>query len=182
MSQTIDGQRGTINVTIVNKRDGSQSTEYTLQVIEADRYLLMKLEGEDLDTLQAYNNHPVRVWGVVKHYEAEIGWEIPVVDVERYEILYPNQHFQILRGTQSIITEQDKTITLFTTEDGQTYAQADSFGGLIGNEGDPILVEALIIPDETIAGYPVLQVVSASMAINPKSGEPVEMKTTADQP
>ena len=43
-------------------------------------------------------------------------------------------------------------------------------------------MEALLLPDERIAGYPVLQVVSASMAINPKSGEPVEMEVTANKP
>jgi LysM repeat protein len=182
VGQTIDGQRGTIMVTIVNKLDGSQRVEYTFQVIDTDQYSLMRLEGNDLEALQDYNNHPVRVWGVVDRYEAEIGWEIPVVNVERYEILYPDQHFEILKGTQSIIDVQDKSLTLFTTEDGQTYAQADSFGGLIGNEGDQILVEALVIPDESIAGYPVIQVVSASMAINPKSGEPVEMQVNADKP
>jgi hypothetical protein len=43
-------------------------------------------------------------------------------------------------------------------------------------------MEALLLPNETIAGYPVLQAVSISMAINPKSGEPVEMEATANQP
>ena len=182
VGQTIDGQRGTITVTIVNKLDGTQSVEYTLQEVEADQYILMKLEGNNLEALQDYNNHPTLIWGVVDHYEPQVGWKIPVVNVERYEILYPDQHFQILRGTQKVSTIQDETVTLFTTEDGQTYAQANTFNGLVGNEGDQVLVEALVIPDETIAGYPVLQVVNASMAINPKSGQPIEMQATADQP
>ena len=107
---------------------------------------------------------------------------MPVVNVERFEIPYPDLQYQIFKGTQSITTVQGDTITLFTTEDGQTYAQANGYGGLIGHEGDQVLMEALVLPDETIAGYPVLQVVSASMAINPKNGQPVEMQVTANQP
>jgi hypothetical protein len=107
---------------------------------------------------------------------------IPVVNVERFEIPYPDLQYQIFKGTESITTVQGETITLFTTEDGQTYAQANGYGGLIGHEGDQVLMEALVLPDETIAGYPVLQVVRASMAINPKNGQPVEMQVTANQP
>jgi LysM repeat protein len=182
IGQTIDGQRGTITVTIVNKLDGSQQVEYTFQVIEENQYMLAKLEGNDLEALQAYNNHPIRVWGVIDHFEANVGWEMPVVNVERYEILYPDQHFKVFKGTQSVTTVEGQSVTLFTTDEGQVYAQPDTYAGIIGNEGDPILVEALVIPDETIAGYPILQIASASMAINPKSGQPAEMQVTADQP
>ena len=182
IGQAIDGLQGTITITIVNQLDGTQRFDYTFHAVDADQYFLAKLDGNNLEALQAYNNHPVKIWGTVDHYEKEFGMNTPVVNVERYEILYPDQHFQILRGTQSIVTIEDKTITLFTTDDGQTYAQADEFNGLIGNEGDQILIEALVIPDENIAGYPVVQVASASMAINPKNGEPVEMEVTADQP
>jgi LysM repeat protein len=182
VGQKLDGQRGTVTVTIINKLDGSQQIEYTFQVVEEDRYMLAKLEGDNLEALQAYNNHPIKVWGIIDRLEAKVGWEMPVIKVERYEILYPDQHFKILKGTQSITTDQGKSVTLFTTDDGQTYAQADTFAGLVGNEGDQVLLEALVIPDETIAGYPVLQVASASMAINPKNGQPVEMQPTADQP
>jgi LysM repeat protein len=182
VGQTLDGQRGTVTVTIINKLDGSQQVEYTFQVIDKEQYMLAKLEGDNLEALQAYNNHPIKVWGVIDRFEANIGWETPVIKVESCEILYPDQHFQILKGTQSITTDQGKSVTLFTTDDGQTYAQADTFAGLVGNEGDQVLLEALVIPDETIAGYPVLQVASASMAISPKNGQPVELESTADQP
>jgi LysM repeat protein len=182
LGQTIEAQRGTLTVTIVNLLAGGQRVEYTFQSIEEDQYLWMRLEGNDLDALQAANNRPVKVWGTVDRYINERGIETPVLNVERYEILYPDQKFQILKGTQSIINDQGKSITLFTTDDGQTYAQPDTFAGLIGTEGDQILIEALVIPDETLAGHPVLQIYSASMAINPKSGQPVEMEATADQP
>lgn len=182
IGQEIVGQRGTLTVTIFNQLNGGQRIEYTFQTIEEKQFLRMKLEGKDMDALQEANNRPIKVWGTIDHYQKEHGMDTPILFVERFEILYPEQQFQILKGTQSIIDVQGKSITLFTTNDGQTYAQPDTFAGLIGNEGDQVLVETLILPDETIAGYPVLQIASASMAINPKSGEPVDMEVTADQP
>ena len=183
IGQRLDGQRGTLTVTITNKLDGSQSVDYRLQVEEREnRYQLMRLEGNGLDEFQTRNNLPIDVWGTIERYNTDLGMRIPVVNVERFEIPYPDLEYQIFKGTQSLTTVQDETITLFTTEDGQTYAQANGYGGLIGNEGDQVMMEALLLPDETMAGYPVLQVISASMAINPKSGEPVEMEVTANQP
>ena len=183
IGQTLEGLRGTLTVTITNKQDGGQSVDYRLQVEEREnRYQLMKLEGNGFDELQTRNNLPIDIWGTVERFDTDLGMSIPVVNVERFEIPYPDLQYQIYKGTQSITTVQGETITLFTTEDGQTYAQANAYGGIVGNEGDPLLMEALELPNETIAGYPVLQAVSISMAINPKSGEPVEMESSANQP
>jgi hypothetical protein len=180
--EALDGQRGTLMVTIVNKIDGSQTTNYIL-LIDSEQIPLVKLEGSDLDTLQSYNNLPVDVWGSVDRYETVIGWgEVPVVTVERFEIPYPDLQFQILQGVLSYIDFQGESIALLTTSDGQTYARPGPPGSLPGREGDQIQVEALVMPDETIAGYPVMQVRGASLAINPKTGQPVEMQITADQP
>ena len=183
VGQRIDSQRGMLTVTITNKLDGSQSVDYRLQVEEREnRYQIMKLEGDGLDELQTRNNLPIDIWGTVERYDTDLGMSIPVVNVERFEIPYPDLQYQIFKGTQSIITVQGETITLFTTEDGQTYAQANGYGDLIGHEGDQVLMEAVVLPDETIADYPVLQVVSASMAVNPKNGQPVEFEVTANKP
>ncbi len=183
VGQTLDGQRGMLTVTITNKLDGSQSVDYRLQIEDTgSRYQLMRLEGSALEELQTHNNLPIDIWGTIERYDTDLGMSIPVVNVERFEIPYPDLQYQIFKGTQSITTVQGETITLFTTEDGQTYAQSNGYGGLIGHAGDQILIEALVLPDKTIDGYPVLQVVSASMAINPKSGEPVVMQVTANQP
>jgi LysM repeat protein len=183
VGQYFDGQRGTLTVTITKKQDGSQSVDYRLQIEEGEnRFQLLKLEENDLEELQTHNNLPIDIWGTVERYDTDLGMKVPVVSVERFEIPYPDLQFQIFKGTQSLTTVQGETITLFTTEEGQTYAQANAYGGIIGNEGDLLLMEALILPDETIAGYPVLQAISISMAINPKSGEPVEMEVTAHKP
>jgi LysM repeat protein len=183
IGQKLDGQRGTLTVTIINKQDGSQDVDYRLQVENREiQYQLMRLEGEALDELQTRNNLPIDIWGAVERYDTDLGMRIPVINVERFEIPYPDLQYQIYKGTQSITTLQGETIILFTTEDGQTYAQENAYGGIVGHEGDPLLMEALALPNETIAGYPVLQAISISMAINPKSGEPVEMEATANQP
>jgi LysM repeat protein len=183
VGQTFDGQRGMLLVTITNKLDGSQSVDFKLQIGEREnQFQLMKLEGNGLGDLQNHNNLPIDIWGTVKRLDTDHGMSIPVINVERFEIPYPDLTYQIFKGTQSIATEQGETVMLFTTQDGQTYAQTNAYGGLVGNEGDQLLMEALVLPDEIIAGYPVLQAVSISMAINPKSGEPVEMEATANQP
>jgi hypothetical protein len=52
---------------------------------------------------------------------------------------------------------------------------------ILGVEGDEILLEALVIPDESLSGYPVLRVFSSAMAISPKNCEAVELTVTADQ-
>ena len=83
---------------------------------------------------------------------------------------------------------QGQSVITFTTPDGKTYVQTTPSGepteehGIIGTPGDQILVEALIIPDETFGDYPTLRVFSASMAINPKSGQSQEMEVMANQP
>ena len=69
---------------------------------------------------------------------------------------------------------------------GKTYVQQTPGGTVdrseIGHEGDPVLIEALVIPGESVAGYPTVLVFSAQMAISPKSGQPTGLTITADQP
>ncbi|MFL7871323.1 MAG: LysM peptidoglycan-binding domain-containing protein, partial [Anaerolineales bacterium] len=87
IGQRLDGQRGTLTVTITNKLDGSQSVDYRLQVEEREnRYQLMRLEGNGLDELQTRNNLPIDVWGTIERYDTDLGMRIPVVNVERFEI------------------------------------------------------------------------------------------------
>ena len=182
IGQKLEGQRGELLVNIVNKLDGSQEVDYALLVL-SDQFSLVKLEGENLEPLQSYPHRPVEVWGTIDRYETVIGWgEMPILAVDRYEIPYPDLQFQILQGTLSYISSQGESIALLTTSDGQIYAHRSSPGGLPGQEGDQIQVEALVSPDETIAGYPSIQVFGASLAINPKNGQPIEMQITADQP
>ena len=93
--------------------------------------------------------------------------------------------FQVLKGTQKIVQLEGQPATLFTTDAGKTYVQQTPNGTVdqseIGHEGDPVLIEALVIPGESLVGYPAVLVFSAQMAISPKSGQPTELTITADQ-
>ena len=179
LSEKVEGLRGIMNITIYKQADGSQRVEYGFMV-NTYPYPYLLLEGENLEELQAYQNKPVEVWGTM-----EVREEGSTIKVERYEIPFPDLQFQILRGAQSSATIEDQPAVLFTTDDGQTYVQFYPGGGVDGNllskPDDVILLEALIIPDETFGGYPVLRFFSAAMEISPKSGKVVELEISADQ-
>jgi len=158
--------------------------EYGFVTINPYPYLL--LEGENLDALQAYQNRPVDVWGTLD-FDSN---GTPVVKVERYEIPFPDLQFQILKGTEKNIEVQGQTVLLFTSEDGKSYVQlAPNCYDVIGPEsvvgtgqiGEPLLLEALVVPDLAFGEYPAICVFSTSMAISPKNGQPVELSVTADQ-
>jgi hypothetical protein len=53
---------------------------------------------------------------------------------------------------------------------------------IIGNPGDKIYAEVLIIPEEVFGGYAVIRTFSMGLAVNPKSGEPVTPEITAHEP
>jgi len=181
--QTIEGQRGLLNVTIYKQSDGSQRVEYALVTWNGtDAYAsYMILEG-DLQALQSYQNRPVDVWGSVDHINQD---GTSVIKVDRYEVPFPDVQFQVLRGTQKIVQLEGQPATLFTTDAGKTYVQQTPSGTVdqseIGHEGDPVLIEALVIPGESLVGYPTALVFSAQMAISPKSGQATELTITADQ-
>lgn len=173
--QKVEGVRGMMSITIYKNANGSQRVEYGF-VTNANPYPYLTLEGENLEALQAYQNRPVDVWGMVETNEAGQ----PVLKVERYEIPFPDLQFQILRGTQTYITLNGEPATLFTTTDGKAYIQLNPGGGVdgstVGNLDDQIEIEALIVPDETFGGYPALRIFAAQTADSP---EP--LKVTADQ-
>ncbi|MBI5934585.1 MAG: LysM peptidoglycan-binding domain-containing protein [Chloroflexi bacterium] len=178
-TETVEGLRGMINVTIYKQANGSQRVGYGFMGA-TDPYPYYLLQGENLEELQAYQNRPVDVWGTVEYKE-----EGAILTVERYEIPFPDLQFQILRGSQSLTTLEGQPAALFTTDDGQTYVQFYPGGGVDGNlmskPGDAMLIEALLIPGETFGGYPVVRAYGASMAVNPKNGEAAELQITASQ-
>ncbi|MGD0753252.1 MAG: hypothetical protein ABSA23_17850 [Anaerolineales bacterium] len=181
--QKIEGQRGLLRVTIYKQSDGSQRVEYALAPWNGTgSFSYMILEG-DLQSLQAYQNRPVDIWGSVDHFNQD---GTPVVKVDRYEVPFPDLQFQILKGTQKNVQLAGQPATLFTTDAGRTYVQQTPGGTVdrseIGHEGDLVLIEALVIPSESLGGYQVLVVFSAQMAVSPKSGQPSELTITADQP
>ncbi len=184
VGQQIEGQRGIVMVNIYRKPDGSQRTEYSFISSQANQYNYLLLTGENLKELEKYHNRPVDIWGTIESVDSA---GAVTVEVDRYEIPYPDLTFQIVQGTQALIDIQGQSVVTITTADGKTYAQFTAYGdpdpyGMVGNTGNQVLVEALAIPDETFGGYPVLRIFGISMAVNPKNGQAQEMQVTADQP
>ncbi len=184
IGQKIEGLRGILNITSYNQIDGSQRVEYILSDISGDSYtFMMTLTGDNLQGLETYQHLPIEIWGTVQGYDER--YATPIVEVERFEIPFPELQFQLLRGKQQISNIDGQPALLFTAEDGTIYVQItpgnDPANVLMGNEGDLVILEALSVPDQTIGGYPTLQVFSSAMAINPKNGDPIELTITADQ-
>jgi len=179
-TQKIEGVRGYLSITIYKQADGSQRVDYGFLNDSAPFPYLM-LEGENLEPLQAYQNRPVDIWGTI---ETRNGGQI-FLKVDRYEIPFPDLKFQILRGRQTPVILDGQPVTLFTADDGKTYAQlnpgGEVNGSTVGNLDDEVLIEALIVPNETFGSYPALRIFSASTAANLKTGEAQEMQISADQ-
>jgi LysM repeat protein len=184
VGQRIEGQRGILMVSIYRKQDGSQRTEYSFVSSQTNQYGFFRLEGPDLGELEKYHNRPVDIWGEIESVDSS---GVVTLNVDRYEVPYPDLQYQILKGTQQLVDVQGQQVVVFTSDNGKAYVQFTGYGdpdssGIIGNLGDEVLLEALLIPDETFGGYPVVRIMGASMAVNPKNGQPVEMTVTADQP
>lgn len=186
VGEQLDGLRGFINVTLINQSNGSQRAEYFLNYLPKGQLFStsIRLQGEGLEALQGYHNLPVEIWGSVTGFDDLYGTAI--VDVERFVVPFPDLQFQILRGTQQSIPLEGQDGLLFTTSDGQSYVQLMPGGGvdsmLIGQQGDEILLEGLIVPDETYEGYATVHVFSGSMATSPKDGQSMQLEITANQP
>jgi hypothetical protein len=180
IGQRLDGVQGTLLVNIYRKPDGSQRTEYTFSV--SDSYYA--LAGANLNSLDAYHNRPLTIWGIVTGYQTQ--YPIPIVTVEQFEIPFPDLEFQVLTGAQKLVTVDGQQATLFTSQDGQVYAQIMSNGApdsaILGREGDTVFMEVLVVPDEMFGNYPAMRVFSGGMATSPKNGQPTELEVTANQP
>jgi LysM repeat protein len=175
-----DGWQGLLTISILRQPDGSQQTQYGFTHDGIGSFYILK---GDLAPLGSYQNRPVRVWGMVDGQQSNGS---PVLHVDRYEIPYPDLGFAILQGAETNQTVDGEPITLLTTEDGQSYVVLSPAGMPIGDTVPPnnedFAVEALIIPGESYGGFPAIRIFSSAMAINPKTGQPVELSITADQP
>jgi LysM repeat protein len=183
-TRPVEALRGMLTITISKQQDGSQLVAYgLLPNATSDPSGYMLLEGNGLDALQAYNNRPVDIWGTL---DSSPDNGIPSVKVARFEIPFPDLKFQILQGKQKLSEISRTAATLFTAADGKTYVQLLSDGttgsSLIGVEGDQVQIEALAIPGEALGGYPALRVFAGSLAIDPKTGQPMALALTANKP
>ncbi len=182
VGQRIEGLRGILMVIIHKQADGGERMEYGLYPSPGGPFFYGMLQGEDLQKLQAYHNRPIDIWGTVTGVDQN---GMPLVQLDRYEIPYPDLQFQNLTGTQKVAELEGQPVALFTAADGTTYVQLTSVGTpditILGNEGDPVIMETLAIPGELFGGYPALRVFDGAMAVNPKDGQPVEFTGSADK-
>jgi len=179
----LEKQRGTLTINIYKGEDGTQRPEFSFITQTQEMYLYATLENVSLEELLPYQNRPLDIWGTVETADA---YGTAVISVDKFEAPYPGLAFQLIKGTQKNSEIDGNPVTLFTAEDGKTYVQMTRDNGLdssiAGEVGDQVLVEALIIPDQTFGNYPVVQVFAIGLATNPMNGEPAPMTITADQP
>ncbi len=172
----LEGERGVVNVQVYEKPDGRQRTSYTFATERYQAYY--QLQGNNLETLKETMNRPVKIWGGLSVDETGMAF----ITVEKFEALYPDLQFQVLRGTQETKEIDGAQAILFNTG-GTTYIQLRSDGGYpdynYGN-GEEVILEALQVPDETYAGYPAIRVFMMAPAINPTTGDPMELPRTAE--
>lgn len=171
-----DGVEGVVEHTVFVKPDGRERTEYTFILKENGQYY--HLEGENLDDLLGVENLPVAIWGSIRYDTAGF----PRLSLERFEELYPGLEFQVLKGNQEVRDYNGTQLVLFNHE-GETYVQLVPSGASADSNYYPdgeILIQALIVPGETFAGYPTVRVFYSSPAIDPSSGQPLELPSMAD--
>jgi LysM repeat protein len=183
VGRQLEKQRGTLVINIYQGADGTTRPEFLFTTQVEDTYLYATLENVSLEELRPYHNLPLDIWGTIKSADE---YRTAVIAVERYEAPYPGLVFQLLQGTQQNAQIDGNPVMLFTAQDGTTYVQMVGDGlldsSMVGEIGDPVVAEALLIPDETFGGYPIMRIFSMGLATNPKNGESTEMEITAEEP
>ncbi|HSA99050.1 MAG TPA: LysM peptidoglycan-binding domain-containing protein, partial [Anaerolineales bacterium] len=174
----LDGERGIVDFRVYVKPDGRQRTQYGFAG-EKDPTTDIELTGDNLEALQKVAKRPVKVWGSLSFNEAGTTF----LHLEKFEILYPDLQFQILKGTQETKEIDGNQVSLFTTG-GTTYVELALSGAYpnanyLDVTGDAT-IEALHVPDETSAGYPALRVYIVQNQINPSTGKLYELAPIAD--
>jgi anti-sigma factor RsiW len=151
--------------------DGTQGLEVFLRGDQWDnyggfgQYWQARLESSQIEALSQLNNLPVRIWGQVSGVDANGN---PVIQVERFEEVYPGLRIQAWLGTWQLITLEGKEVLLLTAQDDKQYVLSGSidFGkdAAIGREGNAIIIEGLAEPGKTFGGYPVITEMGGTIA------------------
>ena len=164
--------------------DGLRRMEGRMTTLPVQRWTLRERRpvSDALQELENYHNRPVDVWGTpAQNPDGQFA-----INVERFEIPYPDLEFQLMTGTEKLVTLEGQPATLFTAEDGTQYVQLYPDGStgssLIGAETDQVIVEVLAIPNETFGGYPAVRLFGGSLAVDPVSGQPYEYTMFAAEP
>lgn len=165
IGDAVDGLSGLLNVTVVDKTDGSLELWYTMWADSSGQYWAAQLKGS-VAGLDQLHNLPVRVWGQV----SGINNDFIEITIERYEEVYPGLRLQSWLGTQEVVTLEGRKAVLFTQADGQQFVLANSvrtsedFVNVTGRPGDLTIVDGYAPPGKTFGGYPLIQDLSSSIA------------------
>lgn len=173
----LENARGVVQINLFILPDDSQHADYWFTTEDGQWYY--SLEGENLEPLQQFVNRPVAITGNVRFGEQGETY----LEVESFEPLYPDLQFQILKGTQEASQVNGNPVVLFTSE-GTTYVQLISTGVFPDQNSyydTEVLIEALIVPGETYAGYPTIRVFNTTPAVNPINGKPSDLPIMADK-
>ncbi len=159
VGQEISGLQGTINFFMHIYSDGRQALEATLAIepgILAPGPLTIALEGPRLQDSKPYQSLPVKVWGKV----VGLREGMPLVSVERLEEAYPGLRVQAWLGATEAMNLEGQDVLLFTAQDGKQYVLKNSIGcGVgcqVGQQGNLVVYEGYLLPDQSFAGYPLL--------------------------
>jgi LysM repeat protein len=175
--QNLEDLRGFLSIAIHKKADGTESKEYSLVINKDQTTQFYRLEGTNLNELDAYNALPILVSGTARTIN-----HMTTIQVTDYQIPFPDLQFKIVKGTQSSKQIDEQTTVIFTTEDGKSYVEFIASTDMLMNQftglqGDTIQQEVLIVPDETFGGMPVIRVYQSSVI---DAGAP-PMQITANQ-
>lgn len=167
----LDEVEGVVELTVFIKPDGRQRTDYAFIAKEGGLYY--QLEGENLESLSDFEGMPIVIWGSIRRDDSGVLY----LNMEKFELLYPDLEFQTLKGTQELKNYNGVEIVLFHHE-GNSYAQLSSNGAYPDVNYYPngdVNIEVLIVPGETFAGYPAIRVFMSAPAEDPNTGQPMEL-------
>jgi hypothetical protein len=157
---TVDGQTGKVMALQHRYADGHEALEVYLNAdptLPSNQYWQALLTGPQTEALTQLRNLPVRVWGKVTGTGKDNN---PVIEVERFEEVYPGLRIQAWLGKWKPVTLEGKEVLLFTARDGQQFVLSSSIqqgkNSAIGVEGDQVIIEGLAEPGKTFGGYPVI--------------------------
>jgi hypothetical protein len=174
--KSVEGLRGTLQVNLFPQMDGSQRVNYVFLPYDGEYSgMYLHLQGIVDDTIKNYHNRPIDIWGTVDVSNGQIM-------VDRYENPFPDLKFEAVNGSQKLETVEGQPVTLVTAKDGVKYIVLRTFGApeamqlsdpafvpdpnspasVPSPNADNVIYEALIVPGETLLGYPGMRVFNSA--------------------
>ncbi len=159
LPEHLEGAIGIPQVIVHAYSDGSSQVEVQFKFEAQGQSVapVVRLDGVGIQGIEAYHNLPVRLWGRLVDGQSAP----PLVNVERFEPLYPELSIEAWLGLIETVTLNDQQAWLITTPEDEQFVIESSIGvaqmeRLPGPPGDPWIVEGVQIPGRMFGGYPVI--------------------------